>query len=370
MLGAPCAPRHRAPTGSGRATRDALGRRAPTRSAATGSRCCGASATAGSLGAAVLRQRGRLDGLRHDGVGARRQRDRPDRRQRVEQRHRSLDATARVSARSSPLRRAVEGRRGRRRWSLSRRGPAALLLADLTEHVSTRWARSPIIPAADGIGGPLRVWTARNSAADSRTRSSLAFERDERLRHGLEMLDRLRHEVLENVRLVGEESIELGEPPRRLVGRRAGRRRDQACEPIRRSPRRPRTPVSPMTSRAVLSQNTMSAQRPERRGGRRWGAWRPLGSTLLHRRRRGGQLGKPAGAAEAAEPVSHQRQMLGRRRGILRVPDVARPSSTAARVSHASIRKTLKRNCRSRQPRPPPVDRGLGGQLEAREASR
>src|SRR6266436_8936307 len=52
-------------------------------------------------------------------------------------------------------------------------------------------------------------------------------------------------------------------------------------------------------------------------------------------------------------------------------PSAARPSSTAARVSHASIRKTLSRNCRS-----PSATLCLqwidasGGQLEARQARR
>src|SRR5439155_4320298 len=128
------------------------------------------------------------------------------------------------------------------------------------------------------------------------------------------------------------------------------------------------TPVSPMTSSAVLSQNTMSPSAPNDRRSAPGGAaaTRSTASSIA--------AGRPASRGNplsAAEPRS--RWVTTARRSVTALVSgecrsVARPSSTAARVSHASIRKTLRRNCRSPSATRRLPSRDLGGQLEAREA--
>jgi len=104
------------------------------------------------------------------------------------------------------------------------------MLADLAEHVLDPMREVADHSAPDRVGGTLERVDRPEQRRDLGLGRALALERDQRLRHRFEVLDRLRHEVLEHVRLVGEESVELGEPPRRLIGRRRWRRGDQPRE--------------------------------------------------------------------------------------------------------------------------------------------
>ena len=175
-------------------------------------------------------------------------------------------------------------------------------------------------PAPDGVGGALERVDRPEQRRDLGLGGALALERDQRVRHRFEVLDSLRDEVLENVRLVGEEVIQLGEPPCRLVGGRLGGRRGQPRERFCDRLGVLDPCFADDVERGLEPEHHVAqrAERPAIRAGRRRG--HPL-DRLLHRGGEACQPGKPAERRGAAEAVGHHRQVLGHRLGVRRVSE-------------------------------------------------
>ena len=192
------------------------------------------------------------------------------------------------------------------------------MLTDLAEHVLDAMREVTNQSTPDGVGGALERVDRPEQRRDLGVGRAIVLQRDERLGHRLEMLDRLRDEVLENVRLVDEEAVQLGEPPRRLRVRLGRRRRHDAIERLG-----DRLPIL----------DTGHADHVERRlerehhvGQRREGTLilgrrsrRPL-DRLLHRRGERRHLREAAERRRAAQPMRHHDQVLDRRRHARRAP--------------------------------------------------
>ena len=231
------------------------------------------------------------------------------------------------------------------------------VLADLAEHVLDVMGEVADQPAPDGVGSALERVDRPEQRRDVGIGRAIALERDERLRHRLQMLDGLRDEILEDVRLVDEEPVQLLEPScglRRRASGAAGTIRSSASAIALASS----APVAPITSSAVLSDSTMSDSAASAlRSGTGVAAARSTASSIAAAS--AATWGNPLSAAEPRRRWVTTTRGSSAGVGSDARPSAARPSSTAARVSHASIKNTLSRNCRSPSATPSPVGRGL-----------
>src|SRR5882724_122728 len=248
-------------------------------------------------------------------------RPRADRRQRIEQPDRALvGGGARVGAILAAPNEEAEGIEPGEdrldRGSIQR----ALILADLAEHVLDPMREVADHSAADGVGGALERVDCTKQGRDLGLGRTLALECDQRLRHRFEVLDRFRHEVFENVRLVAEESVELGKPSRRLVGRRAGRGRDQPRERLGDRLGVLDTRLTDAVERRLEPEHHVAERRERAAIRARRGGGGSL-HRLLHRGGETGHLRKAAEGGRAAKAMRHDRQMLDHGGGIRRVPE-------------------------------------------------
>src|SRR4029453_7907768 len=128
-------------------------------------------------------------------------------------------------------------------------------------------------------------------------------------------------------------------------------------------------PVAPITSSAVLSASTMSDSAASAcRSLTGAAATRSTASSIAVAS--ADTWGNPLRAAEPRSRwvTTARFSSVAASRGAC--PSAVRPSSTAARVSHASIKNTLSRNCRSPSTTISPLDDVSGGQLEPRKTRR
>ena len=184
--------------------------------------------------------------------------------------------------------------------------------------------------APDSVGGALEGVERSEQGRHLHVGAGAALEREQRMRDGLEVLDRFRAEVLEDVPIPGVEAHELVEGGPGLSASGSGSEGGTASRPTRSS---------------VIRAAASPTDRARRRG---WRALlrRQFSRVLQHRLqlgRFGGQRRKPC---SAAAPRS---RWVTTNIGSMSPPSrrLPAPSSRVDTVSHASMRKRLSRNSRS-----------------------